>query len=203
MIEADGGLTQMAMAAGGLGQQVEDRVYAEFYFKPVKNSAESLKQGRDIYEDKPHIKILIPGDKDNTVERPVRPQDKTRFPRQWQAFELREDQTREGTLLSEWAAISRSMVEELKYFNVHTVEDLANMPDVSVGKIMGGYALKQKAADYLEDASLRAPYEQLRADNEVLRNELEAMKAQIAELSTPKRRTRKKVDEPNGEIQID
>jgi hypothetical protein len=201
MIEADTSLTNMAMYAGGMAPQVEDRVYAEFFYRPMKNNKQSLEAGRDIYEDRAFIKILIPGDKDNNVVRPVREKDKQRFPRQWQAFENREHQTREGTLLSEWAALPRTQVEELKYFNIHTVEDLANMSDVNVGKIMGGNALKQKAADYIEACRDNAPMERMREENQQLRNELEALKSQVAELSQPKRRSRKKVED-DGEIQV-
>jgi len=168
----------------------EDRLFAEFYYFAVKNSAKTLEEGRDIFEEKAYVKIIVPGDRDNIVCRPVRDMDKQRFPQQWKAFESNQEQPIEGTLLSEWNGVSISLAKELAFFGVKTVEALAEMADTNVSKMMGGYALKKKAQDFMEDATLKAPYEKAIAENERLESEIEVMKDQIAELM--KKKTKKK-----------
>jgi hypothetical protein len=156
MLEADHSMTAMAM-----GRDQQERVYAEFYTHPRRNQAKSLEAGRDIYEDLPYIKIMVPGDKDNIIQRPVRDQDKQRFPRQWQAFQNQDTQPMEGTPLAEWSGVTRSMVEEFKHFGIRTVEDLVNMPDSQANKFMGINALRAKAKAFIQDASYSAPIEKL------------------------------------------
>ena len=194
MIDADSSMIQMAQNAAQGQRFADDRVFAQFYMHPRKNEAESLKQGRDIYDEVPYIKIMVPGDKDNIIQRPVRDQDKMRFPKQWQAFEANEEAPISGTPLSEWAFVNRGQVEELKFFGIRTVEDLANMPDSQSNKFMGINALKQKAKAFIEDAKMQAPIDELKAENDALRGQLDDMQKQIADLMKPKRRTRKAAD---------
>ena len=191
MIEADNSTMQMAQNAAQGQRFADDRVFAQFYMHPKKDETASLKEGRPIFEEVPYIKIMVPGDKDNVVQRPVREQDKMRFPRQWQAFEMNKEQPMEGTPLTEWAFVSRAQVEELKFFGIRTVEDLANAPDSASQKFMGINALKAKAKVFLEDSKMQAPLDELKAENEALRGELENLKQMMQE--QPKRRTRKKV----------
>lgn len=181
MLEADAAITQIAM--NGSNRFVGDeRVYAEFFLHPRKNEQKSLAEGRDIFEEVPYVRVLVPGDKDNIVVRPVRNSDKARWAKQWQAFENREDAPMEGTPLDEWAGVSRSMVEELKFFNIRTVEDLVAMPDAHASKFLGINGLRQKASAWLEDAQYSAPIAQLQQENEDLRGQIENMQLQMAEL---------------------
>ena len=199
MLEAGTDVMQMAQNAAQGQRFADDRVYAQFYLHPKKDEAESLKQGRDIFEEVPYVKIMVPGDKDNIVVRPVRDQDKMRFPRQWQAFERQEEQPLIGTPLIEWAGINRGAVEELKYFGIRTVEDLANAPDSHTQKFMGINALKQKAKDFIKQAADLAPIEELRAENAALKGELENLRGMMQEMqqmqAKPKRTRRKVTDE--------
>lgn len=183
MLEADQAMTQMALGGNNARFGGDDRVYAEFFLHPKRNRLKSEKQGRDIFEDVPYIKIMIPGDKDNIVERPVRDSDKQRFPKQWAAFQNSETQTQEGTPLTEWAGISRSIVEELKFFGVRTVEALAHMPDSQGQNFMGFNTLKQKAKAYLEDSKLMVPIANLNSENAELKQQLAELQAQMAALS--------------------
>ncbi len=162
MLEADHSMTAMAM-----GRDQQERVYAEFYTHPRRNQAKSLEAGRDIYEDLPYIKIMVPGDKDNIIQRPVRDQDKQRFPRQWQAFQNQDTQPMEGTPLAEWSGVTRSMVEEFKHFGIRTVEDLVNMPD----------------SQFIQDASYSAPIEKLTRENDTLKAQLSEMQKQLERLN--------------------
>jgi len=200
----------MAMNNGQRFSQTGDnKVYAEFLIHPRLNTAKTKKEGRPIYDDVPYVRIMAAGDKDNIVMRPVRDSDKMRFPQQWAQFQNKEEQVQEGTPLTEWAGISRSQAEELKAMGIRTVEALAQCPDTAIQRIMGGNGMKQKAKAYMEDAKLLVPIERLNKENQDLRAELESLKAQInaapsttVEADVPKRRSRRKVEVDDGEIQV-
>lgn len=177
LAEADHDLTAMAY------QGVPDRTFAEFYLHPQRDEGASRKAGRPVFRDVPYVRVMVPGDRSNVVERPVRAQDRQRWPRQWAAFEARREQPVEGTPLTEWPGITRSQVEELAHFKILTVEELANVPDAHAQKFMGIQALKQRARDFMEAAKHQAPLDQMRAENDHLRDELAAMKAQMADLA--------------------
>jgi hypothetical protein len=191
MNEADYGMTAAAMSQ----TKSDDGLYVEFGMFPIQNKVKTVEEGRPIFDEVPFVKIMIPGDKDNIVHRKVKATDKQRWPRQWQAFENQQEQPLEGTPLVEWPGISRSQCEELAHFGIKTVEQLAQMADSNTQKFMGLVGLKHRAVEYLEASKSAAPFQQLQAENDHLRNEIEAMKDQIAQLAKPKRATRKPAEE--------
>ena len=197
MEEADLALTQSAMGANSPNARFsqDDGLFVTFHLHPVLNEQKSAEEGRPIYEEQEYITIIIPGDKDNIVDRAVMQQDKERFPRQYMAFQAREDQPQEGTPLQEWPQISKSQIEELKFFSVHTVEGLAAIPDSQSQKFLGIQLLKQKARAYIEDASLAAPFQQLQEENQALQDQMAVMQQTIEELQ-------KTVAKDNGEVQV-
>jgi hypothetical protein len=171
------GFTEVAMnRSAGAG---DDQLAVKFYLAPLQNQQKSKDEGRPIFEDKEFIKIMIPGSKSNVIDRVVRQSDFSRFPEHYRRFKARIDQDLvEGTRLEEWPGITRGQCEELKFFNVFTVEQLATLAASSAGNIMGIQALKTKATIYLDSskdnataekfAELEAKYEALlaRVDNE-------------------------------------
>jgi hypothetical protein len=110
-------------------QEGDSKLFVVFYNHFIADDAKTSEEGRPIYKDCVFIRIITPGDRNNIIERPVRPDDKARFPKQWLVFEQGEKEVGEGTRLEEWPMISRSMLEELKYFGFRTVEHLANAKD--------------------------------------------------------------------------
>ena len=187
----------------------------KFYSKPREDKAKSLEEGRPIFVDVCYVDIRIAGSRTGHIARPATMADKARFPRHYQAFTNREEMPLEGTPLKEWAAITRSRVEELAFINVKTVEQLANMPDNNVAKLMGGNALKQKAKDWLETAKEKAGElkfkqlaDEMAEENDTLKEQLAKQGDMLAELTarldasekeapaenTPSRRRRTKED---------
>jgi len=128
----------------------DETLLVRFYPKTIKLIHESERQGKPCYEEKIYIDIRVPGERSIGVGRPVRDEDKQRFPRHWAAYEQRMEAPEEGTPLSEWAGVTRSEVEELSFQHVKTVETLANLSDTGCEKIFGGQALKQRALLFLE-----------------------------------------------------
>ncbi|MCP4126312.1 MAG: hypothetical protein GY753_04535 [Gammaproteobacteria bacterium] len=150
MQEAEHGITDLAMNNSRF--HGDETLLVKFYKHPKENSAKSTEAGRPIFEEVPYIQIMTPGNKDSIVIRPATQMDKQRFAEHYRKFEAREDQEGiEGTLLEEWAGISRSQCEELKYLNIRTVEQLVAVSDANAQNVMGINFLKQKATKYLED----------------------------------------------------
>lgn len=187
--EATADLTRLAM------QQGDDKTYAQFFMQPEQDALASREAGRPIFIDKPYIKIMVPGDKDNIVVRPVRATDMERYPRQWSAFEQKREQPLEGTPLAEWPGVTRAQVEELAFFGIKTVEALAQMPDATAQKFMGIQSLKQKANDYIAEAKKQAPLDKMREELAMRDHEIAALKDQMKQLLADKPKRGRKTEE--------
>ena len=176
METADSSIMNMAMPMGG--GNPDDILLVKFTIEPQKNVTRSLEEGRPIFEDKEWISIMAPGSR-NEVRREARMQDKERFPRHYAAFKNRQDQqVNEGTPLSEWPGATRSQVEEMKFWNIVTVEQLAGVADSTMGQVRGLVTLKQSAIKYLDASKGNAAAEQLaeqKAINAKLMERLEAL----------------------------
>jgi hypothetical protein len=149
--EAEYGITDLAMQ-GVQGRYVGDEnLLVKFFTKPRFIQSKSNDAGRPIFEDTHYVQIMQPGNKDSIIIRPATSMDKNRFAEHYKKFLAREDQEAiEGTLLSEWMGVTRSQVEELKFLNIVTVEQLAAVTDSNAQNVMGISMLKTKAQAYLE-----------------------------------------------------
>jgi hypothetical protein len=149
MQEADMSMTSMAM---GQGEQAGDEtLLVRFEMRPKQDQEKTEEEGRPIFTDTPYISIMQPGNKDSVVIRPASQMDKDRFPRHWEAFDKRQVNDHvEGTPLAEWPAMSRAQVEELRFMNVRTIEQLIGISDANSQGFMGLQQLKEKAKKYLE-----------------------------------------------------
>lgn len=175
-------------------------VFVQFYTDSVEIKVESERMGRPIFKDMPHIRKLVPGDSTTVIERVAKKQDMDMFPRQWEAYQRQETIGLEGTPLEQWPQITRSQVREAKYFELHTVEQLSELSDHSCQKLgMGFLELRAKARAWLKVAEGSAAYTAQAAENQRLKDEMDSLRAQIAELNTihknPRGRPRKEVDE--------
>ena len=123
----------------------------KFFIRPRLDEAASAEADRPIYREVEYVDIRIPGSPDNRV-RPATPRDKARFPKHYAAFKNRVSQEMlEGTPLAEWPQITRSQVEELAFFGVKTVEQLAGMSDANAQQSRAGFVgLKTKAKEWLD-----------------------------------------------------
>ncbi len=188
MQEADLAMTQNAMRDHDRFRG-DENLYVKFFIEPLQDRAASLEAGRPIFLDTEFISIMVPGDKDNIVVREIRDQDKQRFPRQYAAFKNNEQELVDGTPLGEWGFLSKAQVAELEYFNIRTVEQLANVTDANAQKFMGINKLKQRAQEYLEASKGEAPILQLQeelATRDVsiieLRDTVEALQSRLKTL---------------------
>lgn len=158
-------------------RELDRGLLVKFFTKPYKDAEETLKQGRPIFKDRTYIDIRVPGERDN-VCRPATQADINRFPQHYEAFMKRtgDDDEIIGTPLDQWPQVTRSQVEELAFFNVKTVEQLAAMPDSNTQQMHGLLGLKQKANAWLESTKTKEEVEKAFAEEKA------DLKAQIAEL---------------------
>ena len=174
-------------------RQAGDRsVHARFYMKPVQDEKLSAENGRPMFKDVEYIEIRAPGNQNNIVNRPVRQMDRERFARQYHLFQAGHADQITGTRLTEVSWITRSLAEELAYLRVLTVEDLAELNDSVCVSTPGLHDLKRRAKLYLEQAQAQAPFSALEQENKEMREQMEAMKAALAEQTAALKALQKK-----------
>lgn len=167
-------------------------VFVKFYLESVEFKAESEKAGRPIFKDIPFIEIRYPGDRLNVFVGKATDHFKQLYPREWAAFESGMDVQAIGTPLTEWPQITKSQIKEAEYFNVRTVEQLAEVPESALTRMgMGWSTLRKKAQDWLAAAAGEAPIAALQAENERLRADFEALKASLENPEIKRGRPRK------------
>lgn len=169
-------------------------LYVEFHMEAVENKEKSIEAGRPIFEDKEYVTIRIAGDSKTVRVRPVKydwdagtPPDAERWPRQYQAFKNQQSQAIEGTPLTEWTMITKADAMSMKAMNIHTVEMLAALGDNNIDWL-GGRMMRDKAKAWIEQAKDNSGIAKLQEENQRLRNDLEAIKNQLAALGEDKPR---------------
>lgn len=166
----------------------DENLPVQFRIDALRDDAASAAAGRPIFRDVEWIKIFV--NKDSIIDRPVRDEDKQRFPRAYAAFKQsgESDPGATGTRLEHWPLMSRAQVEEFRFFKVFTIEQLAELPDNIASQIMGAVKLKQMARLAVEAAKGEAPLVKLQG-------EIEKRDGQIAELTAEVARLTKMVEE--------
>jgi hypothetical protein len=154
----------------------DSHLHVEFYVNDQKP-----------YKDRPtpFVRIVVPGDKTNIVDQPVREDHKERFPRQWLYFQMQSgDGPVIGTLLEQWntdddEGFNKHQMAELQILKFQTVEQVATASDSQLQRIgMGGAGLRDRARAYLTRKNQSANTTEL----ETTRRELNELKEQMAML---------------------
>jgi len=137
------------------------------------------------YKDRPFVRIIVPGDKTNVVDQPVREDHKARFPRQWLHFQMQSDTGMViGTSLPDWnkdrpEEFTDYQMAELQILKFQTVEQVATASDSQLQRVgMGATGLRDKARAYLLGKNQTESSSELAKT----RTELDELKAQMAML---------------------
>ena len=197
--EADIEMTQMAMQEGGASSEDTKGLFAQFYTRAHPDETASKEAGRPKFTDKAYIRILMAGNKENQIDRPASEIDKARFPKQWSAYESKStEEFVEGTPLNMWPILSPAQIEELRFANVRTVEQLANMPDAQAQGAMGFAGLKLEAQAFLEASgksaegmALSDELKTLRVENKSLADTVAVLTDRISKLEGPTKPSKK------------
>jgi hypothetical protein len=130
------------------------------------------------YKGVPFIRIMVPGDKTNIIEQPVKDHHKRRFAQKWLAYQMANgSENVVGVPLKQWNEekpdqLTRGQLDELFALGFRTVEQVASANDRQIQRIgMGAAGLREKAKTYLG------------GKNSIERSsEMDAMKEQLARM---------------------
>ena len=150
----------------------DSQLYVEFFeFDKVPHKGEKF------------IRIMVPGDKTNIIETPVREHHKERFPRQWLYYQMQNNENIViGMPLVEWHKdrpedVSEVQLAELQILKFQTVDQVATASDTQMQRVgMGGTAMRERAKAYLSSKGLSQHADEL----EKTRLELASLKEQIS-----------------------
>ena len=163
-------------------------LYVEFYEDALEIPFKSQQEGRPVYEQREFIRIIVPGDQTNIIDRPCNDQDRQDFPRQYARFQKGQGAVIDGTPLTQWPPVNKSQVKECEYHDIRSVEQLAAASDSVCMRMGMGYTeLRNKAKAWLAAAKDASIVTQMSALNDQMKGEIEALKQQIAQLAAPKR----------------
>lgn len=162
-------------------QAGDDRLAVRFFIKAKQDPHKTAEAGRPIFVETEYIQLMVPGDRDSTHIRPVRPNDVLRFKRQYDSWKATQQESAViGTPL-DVLGMSLAQVEEYRYFGVRTVEQMAELRDDVCQKLMGAISLKQKAAAYLQIIKDEAPLRKVQAELDKRDNDIAALQAAVAD----------------------
>lgn len=161
---------------------MDGKLHVRFFSKPKYNPDKSAEENRPIYEDTVYVEIMMPGDKNNIIVRPAASmRDDLRFPKHYEQFQKGQQDQMVGTPLKVLPFLSEAQVEELAYFKVRTVEQLADLSD-SVS-FMGAQEMKKRAKAFLEASK---GGDVLLEQNRNLQAQVDEMRAMIEQMTAPK-----------------
>jgi hypothetical protein len=160
--------------------KLDAQLHVQFYKRAELNCFRTEKEGRKIFDEFVYIRILMPANRLNEIDRRATDEDKLRFKRQFKAFVEKGEVLQIGTPLDQMPNISAAQVLELKYLHIETVEQLAGIPDSTVSTLgTGGQTLKQTARALLDRT---ADSVKLSEENRDLRKQLDEVLVRIAAL---------------------
>lgn len=154
----------------GMGPGHDDKLHVHFYMKPRIDVVESTKANRPIYKDVAFVTVMIPGDKNNIVTAEVWDLHIRRWPQHWAQFQAGVKDQVVGTPLKVAPFLTESHIEELAYFKIRTIEQLANLSDANM-TFMGAREMSQAAKTYLLTVN----------GNEALLERIKALEQQLAQ----------------------
>lgn len=153
-----------------------------------EDPAESKKCGYARYRRIQILRTLIPGSKDERVDR-VREEHKIRFPRAWAAFLAGEDGVVDGTPLKAFPGLTKDDISTAIHFHVLSVEQLAGMSDEHISNLGQGWRQKRDMAkNWIAAQKSAQPVAELNAaleDERQLRRALEERLAALEGAATP------------------
>ena len=177
----------------------DDKLLVRFEVRAVKHDKKSEEAGRAIYYDADYISIIIPGTREvNTF--PMDASYEKRFSKRYKEWKANQtaEQKIDGTLLAELPWMTKSMIAELHYSNITTVEQLANLSDANAQQYMGNFKLRERAKNFLQAAAGEAPAIKLQAALEERDNHIQVIERKLEELTAAMAKMQSEQRTPQG-----
>lgn len=156
-----------------------------FFVEPVKNDAKSKEAGRPIFDEVEIVRLLVAGDPYNQVTHPADSEYiQNRFPEEYRRWkEKKQERHISGTPLRQWPLLSPANVAEFEALNIFNVEGLSNIPETSIGKIMGMREWRAKAQAWLAAAKDSAVITQMASENDSMKDQIKDLAEKVTELT--------------------
>jgi hypothetical protein len=184
-----------------MAKDPDESVIAVFKDFAVKNEGKSAQAGRPVFDDLEVVELRYPGSKnwcaypatsfshwgvDPETGEQIKITYAERFSRQYQQFKVH-------STLNYAVFLTEARRAELRAQNIYTVESLAAIDGQELKNLgQGGRAMKNQAMEYIEDSQrgavntqIQAELEALRAKNQLMEEDLAAMKAKASKSSGP------------------
>lgn len=178
------------------------------FFKTMtcKDEPKSIAAGRPIFVDIEIVEVRIAGSKDTMVARvhDLRPEwvvdeetgDQRQltyaetWPRQFEQFKLKQQQTKSGTPLDYVPFLTPAKRAELRAFNIYTIEALAEIDGQPLKNLgIGGRELKNRAIEYLASSSHDGTIMRQQAQIDALINQIKLLQEDKQMLTGPREPT--------------
>lgn len=188
------------MGSDGVGQVSygdDSRLSVRFFRGKEIHGLQTQEAGRPIYVGVDMVGIRQPGERDEP-HFVVTELHKQRFPRQWEAYQNKQEYIPDGTPLAVIFGAEPETVENMKGLKIYTVEQLAGLQEAAISRLgMGGRNLVVKAQKFMEAATgykaatkMGREMEDLKSENDMLKTRLEALEKALSATDQPARRGR-------------
>jgi hypothetical protein len=161
----------------------DDKLYVTFATEAVLNPSASTKAGRPIYDDIDMITIRTPGSQLTSIVHPAKKYVPGRpvLAEKYRLWKAGQEEKAGGTPLENFPFLftKPSLIAELKYRNVFTVEQLATLSDGAKQSVMGGHELCKKAQEWLDSTAANA----VDAEKEAMANRVAQLEELVKQLS--------------------
>ena len=187
----------------------DDSVVAIFKDFAVKNETKSVAANRPIFDDIEMVELHYPASKnwsahpatafshwgvDPETGEQVKVTYAERFSRQYNQYKARSTQTKSGTPLTYAPFLTEARRAELRAQNIYTLEALASLDGQNLKNLgPGGREMKNAAMALIEEsqrgavnAQMAAELEMLRAKNQLMEEDMEALKQRVAKSADSK-----------------
>lgn len=153
----------------------DDQSFVRFFNHATISIVASKEAGRPIKHDVEMVSVIFPGEKEE-VKVLANDWHRARFPKQYESFKKGQEVVAIGTPVDMLFPARPSLVDTLKQFNIHTVEQLAGVSDGAIGNIPQGRELQRQAQSYISTASGGRQFHEMQAQIEALTAQLASMK---------------------------
>lgn len=178
--------------------KTDDGSALRFYEEAEQNNAASERCGRAIFDQILFVEVITPGSRESApvficerkyadevgISEPQRTQYYERYAKQIDAYRAGTHNIDvAGTPLSAWPRMTVALVATAAAAGIFTIEGLAELPDANLHKFgPGARGLRDQARAFVEAAAGNAPLEALAAENANLRDEIDQLRAAVAQL---------------------
>lgn len=164
---------------GGYGMVRQDShsLPAKFYYEAKKRGTVD---GLPQYEKVLYIEIFLVGG--DTTRRIATESDKIEYARYWAAFESGKEPASVGYPLEQVPWLDVAQIATFKAMNIPNLESLAQAPDDSVQRMMGGLKYRDQARAMIEMLKGQEPMLKMTAEKEAMQSQLDLQSKQIKEL---------------------